>query len=49
MRVNVSLACSVCGSRNYRTTRAQRPGAPPLVLKKFCRTCNQHTPHRETK
>jgi len=49
MRVNVSLACSVCSARNYRTTRTQRPGEPPLVLKKFCKACNQHTLHRESK
>jgi large subunit ribosomal protein L33 len=47
-RVNVSLACSECQSRNYKTTR--KPGAlGQLILKKFCPTCKRHTVHRETK
>jgi large subunit ribosomal protein L33 len=55
-RVEVSLACSVCESRNYRTTRkpAKAGGSAgsasgPLTLKKFCPTCNKHTVHKETK
>jgi large subunit ribosomal protein L33 len=47
--VQVTLACTVCGSRNYRTTRAVKPGARGLTLKKFCATCKQHTLHHETK
>ena len=43
------LACTVCGSRNYRTTRVVKNGATALRLKKFCRTCKQHTIHQETK
>jgi large subunit ribosomal protein L33 len=49
LRVPVSLACSVCGARNYRTTRLRKQGAPPLELKKYCPTCNAHTLHKETK
>jgi len=48
-RVRVTLACSVCGSRNYRTSRAAKADARELVLKKFCATCKQHTVHQETK
>lgn len=44
----VALACSVCGSRNYtiaeNPTRTER-----LEVKKFCKYCNKHTIHRETK
>ncbi len=47
-RTRVSLACSECESRNYKTTRK-----PELVgqlsLKKFCPKCNRHTVHKETK
>lgn len=43
-----ALACSECGSRNYSTVenpqRTER-----LEVKKFCRYCNKHTIHRETK
>ena len=48
-RVVVSLSCSVCGERNYKTTRAVRGGTKPLELKKFCKKCNAHTLHHESK
>ena len=48
-RVQISLVCSVCGSRNYRTTRARKTGSKPVELKKHCPTCNAHTLHKETK
>ncbi len=48
-RIQVSLACSVCGSRNYRTTRTRTPGSKPLELKKHCPHCKAHTLHKETK
>ena len=47
-RVAVSLSCSVCGERNYKTTRSGQ-GGKPLELKKFCKKCNAHTLHRESK
>lgn len=44
----IALACSVCGSRNYiiaaNPTRQER-----LEVKKFCKYCNKHTLHRETR
>ncbi|HEY3594706.1 MAG TPA: 50S ribosomal protein L33 [Polyangiaceae bacterium] len=49
MRVQVSLACAECGSRNYRTTRPVKQGVKELALKKFCASCKKHTLHRETK
>ncbi|MBK7402129.1 MAG: 50S ribosomal protein L33 [Myxococcales bacterium] len=48
-RVPVTLVCSVCGSRNYRTTRLQEVGQKPLELKKHCSTCKAHTLHKESK
>jgi len=48
-RVSIALACSVCHARNYKTSKARQDGAPTLTLKKFCKTCNQHTIHEETK
>jgi large subunit ribosomal protein L33 len=47
-RVTVSLACSVCESRNYRTTRKPDQKGQ-FSLKKFCPTCKGHTVHKETK
>ncbi|MEZ4264457.1 MAG: 50S ribosomal protein L33 [Polyangiaceae bacterium] len=47
-RIQVSLACSECETRNYRTTR--KPGQKgQLTLKKHCPKCNLHTVHKETK
>jgi len=47
-RVTVSLACSECASRNYRTTRKiEQKGQ--LSLKKFCPMCKRHTVHKESK
>jgi len=48
-RISVALACSQCGTRNYKTTKAVRDGSPPLSLKKFCKVCNSHTIHTEAR
>ncbi len=48
-RIQVALSCSECGARNYKTSKARRDGAEPLRLKKFCKVCNKHTLHLETK
>jgi len=48
-RLRIALACEVCGERNYRTTIARRDGSQPLRLKKFCKTCERHTVHKESK
>jgi large subunit ribosomal protein L33 len=48
-RIPVSLACSECKSRNYKTTKSPEMAGKALELKKFCKTCQRHTLHRETK
>ena len=48
MREYVTLECTVCGARNYRTPvdpRAQKK----LQMKKFCKHDRKHTLHRERK
>ncbi|MFE8698585.1 50S ribosomal protein L33 [Cytobacillus sp. FJAT-53684] len=47
MRKKVVLACKECGSRNYSTMSNKE--TERVELKKFCKTCNSHTTHRETK
>ncbi len=47
-RLRIVLACSICGNRNYKTTKSSREGGT-LNLKKFCSHCNQHTMHVEGK
>jgi large subunit ribosomal protein L33 len=47
-RTPVSLACTECESRNYRTTRKPDQKGQ-IVLKKHCPKCKRHTVHKETK
>jgi large subunit ribosomal protein L33 len=47
-RQPVSLACTECETRNYRTTRKQDTKGQ-LTLKKYCPSCKRHTVHKETK
>ncbi|HJV16114.1 MAG TPA: 50S ribosomal protein L33 [Bacillales bacterium] len=48
MNKKVILACAECGSRNY-TTVSKKKQADRLELKRFCKTCGNHTIHQETK
>ena len=45
-RVSVSLACTECKARNYKTTKQPEK---TVELRKFCKACKRHTLHRETK
>ncbi|MDR3556391.1 MAG: 50S ribosomal protein L33 [Syntrophobacteraceae bacterium] len=49
MRVLVTLACSQCKRRNYNTTKNKRTTPEKLSFRKYCRFCNVHTEHKETK
>ncbi|MBB3853601.1 50S ribosomal protein L33 [Saccharococcus caldoxylosilyticus] len=49
MRKKVILACSKCGSRNYVTMKRISHAAERFEANKFCKICNMHTLHRETK
>ena len=42
-------ADSICQSRNYSTNKNNQNETKRLEIKKFCKTCNEHTLHRETK
>lgn len=44
MREHVTLECSQCKGRNYRTSLETREGKK-LSLKKYCRRCGKHTVH----
>jgi large subunit ribosomal protein L33 len=48
-RIPIALCCSVCATRNYKTTKSPRPNDAALTLKKFCNVCNLHTVHVEGK
>ncbi|AYW44466.1 50S ribosomal protein L33 [Tetragenococcus koreensis] len=43
------LACSVCGSRNYTKSTSEGKSGQRLETKKYCKYCNKHTLHKETK
>lgn len=43
------LACNDCGSRNYTTQSRKDSQSERFEIKKFCKTCNAHTLHKETK
>jgi large subunit ribosomal protein L33 len=49
MRDIVTLTCTVCKQRNYTTTKNKKTTPDKLEFKKYCRFCQKHTPHRETK
>ncbi|CAI6085234.1 MULTISPECIES: 50S ribosomal protein L33 [Cohnella] len=49
MRVIITLACTTCKQRNYATTKNKRTHSDRIELKKFCKFCNEHTAHRETR
>jgi len=49
MRTKITLACTECKQRNYNTMKEKKNHPDRMETKKFCRFCNKHTPHRETK
>ena len=49
MREIIHLACGGCKQRNYSTLKNKKKSTEKLELKKFCRFCHKHTPHKEGK
>ena len=49
MREIIALACTECKRKNYTTTKNKKTKREKLELKKYCRFCNKHTLHKETK
>lgn len=48
MRVNITLACTECGDRNY-ISKNKRNNPERIELKKYCPRLKRVTLHRETK
>jgi large subunit ribosomal protein L33 len=48
-RIIVTLECTECKRRNYSSMKNRRNSPEKLNLKKYCRFCRKHTPHKETK
>jgi len=49
MKKKIILACTKCFNRNYTTNKNQATSPERLTMKKFCKHCNEHVEHRETK
>lgn len=45
----IKVACSVCKTTNYFTKKTKNTADKKLELKKFCKKCKKHTPHKESK
>ena len=49
MRTAITLACTECQQRNYRTNKNKKNNPDRLELKKYCPFCKKETLHKETK
>ncbi|WP_096271390.1 50S ribosomal protein L33 [Paucisalibacillus globulus] len=49
MTKKITLACAICSSRNYTTSKNVSTKVSRMEVRKYCKTCGQHTLHRETK
>ena len=49
MREKVILVCEECLSCNYITEKNKLNTTDRVVVKKYCKRCNKHTIHKETK
>lgn len=45
----VILVCSQCLNRNYSTSKNHQQHSKRLSINKFCKYCNKHTLHQESK
>ncbi len=45
--ITVGLACTVCGTRGYITSRNKLNTPEKLKPKKFCKICRKVTEHKE--
>ncbi|MBI4100010.1 50S ribosomal protein L33 [Candidatus Microgenomates bacterium] len=46
--IKLGMVCSVCGSRNYLTSKNKMENKEKLLLSKYCRHCRKHTDHKES-
>jgi len=45
----ITIQCGDCKERNYSTTKNRKTTPDRLEMKKFCKRCRKHTPHKEVK
>lgn len=49
MRTQITLACTECKERNYRSEKNKKNDPERMEIKKFCPRCKKHTTHKESK
>jgi large subunit ribosomal protein L33 len=49
MQEIITLFCTVCKRKNYTTKKNKKTTPERLELKKYCKWCKKHTPHKEEK
>jgi large subunit ribosomal protein L33 len=49
VRIAVTLECQECKRRNYQSQKSKRNNPDRIELRKYCRWCGKHTPHKETR
>ncbi|MEW5746977.1 MAG: 50S ribosomal protein L33 [Nitrospirota bacterium] len=49
MREIILFQCTECKHKNYSSMKNKKNTPDKLQLKKYCRSCRKHTPHKETK
>lgn len=45
----MALECQDCKRRNYQSQKSKRNDPDRIELRKYCRWCGKHTPHKETR
>ncbi|MFH1656814.1 MAG: 50S ribosomal protein L33 [Candidatus Nealsonbacteria bacterium] len=45
----VKFQCTICKRINYFVHKSKQMTEEKLELKKFCKWCKKHTPHKEMK
>ncbi|MCH8287187.1 50S ribosomal protein L33 [candidate division KSB1 bacterium] len=45
----ITLECIICNQRNYSTTKNKRLHPDRVEYKKYCKFCQNHTIHKETR
>lgn len=45
----IKLECTVCKTVNYNSHKNKKTLKERMEIKKFCKHCDKHTPHKETK
>ena len=48
-RERITLACTSCKEKNYRTEKNKKNTTERLEINKFCKKCGKHTVHKEEK